>query len=121
LTVCSLTTSSAFDLPRARSRTLGKRLQAPKLEAGERTLELRNDSATPNAVFLISYEPGMTDEDLVAWEEGGMKGPAPGQFHGGAIDVPPHSSVYYTYAFERGREYALLDDVNKVERRFRAK
>jgi hypothetical protein len=48
-----------------------------------------------------------------------MSGPAPGRFHGGAIDVPPHSSVFYTYAFEPGLEYALVDDVNKVERRFR--
>ena len=55
----------------------------------------------------------------MAWEEAGMKGPAPGSFHGGAIDVPPHSSVFYTYTFERGVDYALVDDVNKVERRFR--
>jgi hypothetical protein len=97
---------------------LGKGLEAPELEAGERTLELRNDTEEPNAVFLVSYEPGKTDEDLVAWEEGGMKGPAPGSFHGGAIDVPPHSSVYYTYEFERGVQYALVDDVNELERRF---
>ena len=98
--------------------TLGKSLQAPELEAGERTLELRNDADEPNAVFLLSYEPGKTDEDLVAWEEGGMKGPAPGRFHGGAIDVPPRSAVYYTFAFEPGVDYALLDDVNEIERRF---
>ena len=48
-----------------------------------------------------------------------MKGPAPGSFHGGAIDVPPNSSVYYTYAFEAGIDYALVDDVNEIERRFR--
>lgn len=98
--------------------TLGKGLEAPELEPGERTLELRNDADEPNAVFLVSFEPGKTNEDLVAWEEGGMKGPAPGTFHGGAIDVPPHSSVYYTYAFETGVDYALIDDVNKIERRF---
>lgn len=98
---------------------LGKSLQAPELQPGERTLELKNGADEPNAVFLVSYKPGKTDEDLRAWEEGGMKGPAPGGFHGGAIDVPPHSSVYYTYTFERGVQYALIDDVNKVERRFR--
>ena len=98
---------------------LGKDLQAPELEAGERTLELTNESDEPNAVFLIAYKPGKTDEDLVAWEEGGMKGPAPGSFHGGAIDVPPNSSVYYTYVFEAGIDYALVDDVNEIERRFR--
>jgi hypothetical protein len=99
--------------------TLGKGLTAPELEAGERTLELRNDADRPNAVFLASFAPGKTDEDLVAWEEGGMKGPAPGSFHGGAIDVPPHSTVYYTYTFEPGVDYALIDDVNEVERRFK--
>jgi hypothetical protein len=93
-------------------------LQAPELEPGQRTLELRNDSNEPSAVFLVSYKPGKTDEDLVAWEEGGMKGPAPGSFHGGAIDVPAQSSVYYTYTFERGVEYALVDDVNRIEKRF---
>ena len=98
---------------------LGKSLQAPELEPGERTLELSNDAGEPSAVFLVSYKPGKTDEDLVAWEEGGMKGPAPGSFHGGAIDVPPHSSVYYTYTFETGVDYALVDDVNEIERRFR--
>jgi hypothetical protein len=97
---------------------LGKSLDAPELEAGERTLALRNEADRPNAVFLVSFEPGKTDADLVAWEKGGMKGPAPGSFHGGAIDVPPHSTVYYTYTFERGKEYALLDDVNEVEKRF---
>ena len=97
---------------------LGKALEAPELGAGERTLELRNDTDEPNAVFLVSYKPGKTDADLVAWEEGGMKGPAPGSFHGGAIDVPAGSSVYYTYTFERGVQYALVDDVNKIERRF---
>jgi hypothetical protein len=97
---------------------LGKGLAAPVLEAGERTLELRNRHDEPNAVFLVSYKPGKTDADLVAWEEGGMKGPAPGSFHGGAIDVPANSSVYYTYTFEAGVDYALVDDANGVERRF---
>jgi len=97
---------------------LGKSLQAPELQPGERTLELKNDADEPNAVFLVSYKPGKTAEDLAAWEEGGMKGPAPGSFHGGAIDVPPHSSVYYTYTFERDIQYAVVDDVNKLERRF---
>jgi hypothetical protein len=98
---------------------LGKGLTAPSIEAGERTLELRNGGDRPNAVFLLSYEPGKTSADLIRWEEGGMRGPAPGRFHGGAIGVPPRTSVYYTYTFEPGREYAVVDDVNEVERRFR--
>jgi hypothetical protein len=49
-----------------------------------------------------------------------MTGPAPGRFHGGAIDVPPGSSVYFTTAFEEGTRYALIDDANGVERAFTA-
>ncbi len=48
-----------------------------------------------------------------------MKGPAPGSFHGGAIDVPLRSSVYFTFTFVRGIDYALVEDVNEIERRFR--
>lgn len=97
---------------------LGKGLQAPELESGERTLELRNGTDAPQAVFLVSFAPGKTDADLMRWEEGGMKGAAPGVFHGGAIDVPAGSSVYYTYTFEAGLDYALIDDANEVQRRF---
>jgi hypothetical protein len=35
-----------------------------------------------------------------------MRGPAPATFLGGAIDVPPHSSVFYTVTFEQGRDTA---------------
>ena len=47
-----------------------------------------------------------------------MRGPAPATFLGGAIDVPPHSSVFYTVTFEQGREYTLLDDVNDLQLAF---
>lgn len=97
---------------------LGKGLTAPVLEAGERTLQLRNVSDDDSGLFLVSYKPGKTLEDLGEWGGGGMKGPAPGSLHGGAIDVPPHSSVYVTYTFEPGVGYALFDDVNEIERRF---
>jgi hypothetical protein len=99
---------------------LGKQLEAPSLEAGERTLALTNDTDRPNSVFLVSYEPGASSADLLRWEESGMRGPAPGAFHGGAIDVPPHATVYFTYTFREGVDYAVVDDVNEVERRFRA-
>jgi hypothetical protein len=97
---------------------LGKGLTAPVLEAGKRTLELRNASDDDSGLFLVSFKPGKTLEDLGGWVEGGMKGPAPGSLHGGAIDVSPHSSVYLTYTFELGVGYALFDDVNGIERRF---
>jgi hypothetical protein len=97
---------------------LGKGLTAPRLRSGERTLELRNDSAEASGAFMVSYAPGKTAQDLNAWMESGGKGPAPGGVHGGAIDVPPHSSVYLTYTFETGVEYALFDDVNEIEKRF---
>ncbi len=46
--------------------TLGKSLQAPELEAGERTLELTNDSDEPNAVFLVSYLRALATAAAVA-------------------------------------------------------
>jgi plastocyanin len=89
---------------------LGEGLEAPEVEAGERTLRFRNDGKEPSSLFLVAYEPGETAEDLERWEAAGAKGPAPAEFLGGAIDVPAKSSVYYTIDLEEGREYTLLDD-----------
>ena len=97
---------------------LGAWSAAPRLEAGERTLELRNDSDRPHAVFLTSFEPGKTEKDLETWEKGGMRGPAPARFLGGVIDVPPRTSVYYTVSLDEGREYTLLDDERGIESTF---
>jgi hypothetical protein len=47
-----------------------------------------------------------------------MRGPAPARFLGGAIDIPPRSSVYYRLTLEEGREYTLLDDEHGVQRTF---
>jgi hypothetical protein len=97
---------------------LGGNLATPKLEAGERTLELRNDGDAPGSVFLTAFEAGKTEKDLTRWEESGMQGPAPARFLGGAIDVPPHSSVYYRVTLEKGRTYTLLDDERGIQRTF---
>jgi hypothetical protein len=97
---------------------LGGGLEAPTVDAGERTLELRNDGDKPGSVFLTAFEPGKTEKDLQRWEENGMRGPAPARFLGGAIDVPPHSSVYYTVTLEQGREYTLFDDEHGIQRSF---
>jgi hypothetical protein len=97
---------------------LGAWKTAPQLEGGERTIELRNDGDRPAGVFLTAFEPGRTEQDLENWEEGGMRGPAPARFLGGAIDVPPHTSVYYTVELEQGREYTLLDDERGVQDAF---
>ena len=100
--------------------TLGPGLASPRVEAGERTIELRNDTNQPSSVFLTAFEPGKTEQDLTRWEEGGLHGPAPARFLGGAIDVPPHTSVYYTVTLEQGREYTLLDDEHGIQRTFTA-
>jgi hypothetical protein len=93
-------------------------LTAPRLDSGERTLELRNDGDKPGSVFLTAFEPGKTEKDLRRWEESGMRGPAPARFLGGAIDVPPHTSVYYTVTLEEGREYTLFDDEHGIQKTF---
>lgn len=107
------------DVPEADATLdLGAWRTAPQLEAGERTIELRNDSDRPGSVFLTSFAPGKTEQDLTRWEQSGMRGPAPARFLGGAIDVPPHTSVYYRVNLERGRTYTLLDDERGVEKTF---
>jgi hypothetical protein len=92
--------------------SLGPDLTAPDVEGGEQTFELRNDGDEPASLFLTAFEPGKTEEDLTRWEENGLQGPAPATFLGGAIDVPPNSTAYYTIMLDEGREYTLLDDVN---------
>lgn len=110
---------AAVDAPEADATLmLGPSLAAPVIEAGERTIELRNDGDAPSSVFLTEFVEGKTEEDLTRWEDGGLKGPAPARFLGGAIDVPPRSSVYYTITLEEGHEYTLLDDENGLERSF---
>jgi hypothetical protein len=107
------------DVPEADATlNLGAWQDAPRLEAGERTIELRNDGDRPASVFLTSFEPGKTERDLERWENGGMRGPAPARFLGGAIDVAPHTSVYYTVELEEGRPYTLLDDERGIEKTF---
>ncbi len=101
--------------------TLGAGLAAPELEAGERTIELRNDGGEPSSVFLTSFKPGKTETDLTRWEESGMREAAPARFLGGVIDVPPHTSVYYTINLEQGRTYTLLDDERGIQKSFTAK
>ena len=90
----------------------------PSLKAGETTIELRNDGKQPGSVFLTAFKPGKTERDLARWERNGLRGPAPAAFLGGAIDVPPRSSVYYTIELEAGREYTLFDDVRGVKGEF---
>ncbi len=97
---------------------LGAGLAAPQIEAGDRTIELRNDNDRPSSVFLTAFEPGKTERDLTRWEEGGMRGRAPARFLGGAIDVPPHTSVYYSVTLAAGREYTLLDDEHGLQKTF---
>jgi hypothetical protein len=97
---------------------LGPELAAPRVEAGLRTLELRNTTEGPGSVFLTAFEPGKTEKDLARWEENGLRGPAPATFLGGTIDVPPGSSVYLTVNLEAGREYTLFDDVNGLQLEF---
>ena len=110
---------AATDAPDADATLeLGTWKAAPSIEAGERTIELRNGGDEPHSVFLTAFEPGKTEKYLTRWENSGMDGPAPARFLGGAIDVPAHTSVYYTVELEKGREYTLLDDERGVQRAF---
>lgn len=81
----------------------------PAIEAGRRTLELRNADTKEREFFLVSFKPGKTLADIEAWGEGGFKGPAPGTFHGAMQTIPPGTSVYLDIELEQGTEYTLSD------------
>jgi hypothetical protein len=81
----------------------------PEVEAGRRTLELRNDASEPRDFLFGVLEPGTTLADLDRWFMQGMQGRAPFTFLGGVGDVRPGTSAYLTAELEAGTTYTLID------------
>jgi hypothetical protein len=82
----------------------------PEIEAGTRTIELRNESGNEPSWYLSASEPGMTTKDFEAWIEGGQKGPSPATFLGLMQSFPTGRSVFVTLELEAGTTYSLADD-----------
>lgn len=76
-------------------------LSAP-LTAGTRTVRVKNGAAQLHEIVVARLEPGKTMEDLLAWEIGGRKGAAPGQFIGGMSPLAPGDVGDFSMRFEPG-------------------
>ena len=82
----------------------------PEIEAGTRTIELRNESGKETSWYLSVPQPGATTMDFEAWIEGGQEGEAPLSFVGAMQSFPSGESNFVTLDFEAGTTYRLEDD-----------
>ncbi len=83
--------------------------EIPSIEAGRRTLELRNADDTEREFFLVALEPGIDLDDLDRFFEEGEQGEPPAVFHGAMQTIPPGTSVFVDIDLEEGVEYTLVD------------
>ena len=86
-----------------------KGFDVPEIEAGTRTIELRNESGEDREWVLTAYLPGKTAKDVDAWAESGLKGDPPAVFHGAMQSIPTGTSVFVTIELEAGTVYTLED------------
>ena len=80
------------------------------MEAGTRTIELRNESGKEPSWYLSVPQAGATADDFEAWVEGGQKGEAPAIFVGAMQSFPSGDSIFVTLDLEAGTTYRLEDD-----------
>ena len=72
------------------------------LTAGTRTVRVKNGAQQLHEIVVARLEPGRTMDDLLAWEVGGRKGTAPGQFIGGMSPLAPGDMGDFSMRFEPG-------------------
>jgi uncharacterized cupredoxin-like copper-binding protein len=88
----------------------------PELEAGVRTLELRNDlGGEPSWYVYVQAVPGATTDDFEAWIESGQKGASPLTFVGAMQSFGSGESRFVTLELEAGTTYWLEDDPGGLE------
>lgn len=87
-----------------------KSFEIPKLEAGEQTIELRNDAASPREFYLLAPKDGATIADVERWGEGGFKGEPVATFFGAMQSIPPKTSVYLGIDLKADTRYVLFDE-----------
>lgn len=87
-----------------------KSFEIPKLEAGEQTIELRNEAASPREFYLLAPKGGASIADVERWGEGGFKGKPVATFFGAMQSIPPKTSVYLGIDLEAGARYVLFDE-----------
>lgn len=81
----------------------------PAIEAGRRTIELRNESGEDREWNLTVYGPGKTSKDVDTWANNGFKDDAPATFYGAMQSIPSGTSVFLTLELEIGKTYVLED------------
>jgi len=103
-----------------------KAFKVPPIEAGERTLELRNAASKPREFQLAGLRPGSSLQDgakfFAPLEKGkGFKVPdnPPLELLGAMQTIPPGTSVYLTAEFKQGWQYRISDEENGLERLFK--
>jgi hypothetical protein len=84
-----------------------KSFEVPEIEAGTRTIELRNESGEDREWVLTAYAPGKTAKDVDAWAESGLQGDPPAVFHGAMQSIPSGTSVFVTLELVAGTTYTL--------------
>ena len=82
----------------------------PELQGGTQLIELRNSASEPREFQMLSLEQGKTFDDLEAWFEGGLQGPAPALFPGGMQTIDAGTSVFLEMDLEAGRTYLLTSE-----------
>lgn len=109
-------TDATLPSPDAVITATAKGFEVPEIEAGTRTIELRNESGEDREWVITTYAPGKTAKDVDAWAESGLKGDPPAVFHGAMQSIPSGTSVFATLELEAGTTYTLED----LEARLRA-
>jgi hypothetical protein len=102
---------SGADVPDADGTIFARddRYDVPELEAGTRTIELRNAASGEREFNLVRLNPGKTIEDAQKWFESGQKGPAPLVFLGALQSIPPQSSVLLTVDLDTEGQFVVFE------------
>lgn len=87
---------------------LGNKIQVPQIEAGQQTIELRNEGNTDGGAIVYRLEPGATIADVERWIASGRK-PAPASYVMGDL-MAANTTAFYTTEFEAGRKYAIFNE-----------
>ena len=75
---------------------------APSLTAGTHTLRVVNAGPQLHELMLLALAPGKRAADVVAWEQGGMKGIPPARPLGGIVGLTPGRSAAFTLTLAPG-------------------
>lgn len=108
--VTAASSAAASTMPDAevvvRMTEYGYSLSTP-LKPGTRTIRVINEGRQLHEIALARFAIGKSLPDLVAWEQGGEKGPPPGSLLGGTSPMEPGATAQFTVSLEAG-DHVLL-------------